>query len=45
MSGNISAKEIGQRCRRFRQLKGMSQQKLAEKVGTTAQNISKYENE
>ncbi len=43
MNENITPREIGQRCRRFRQLKEMSQQQLADRVGTTAQNISKYE--
>ncbi len=37
------ALEIGQRCRRMRQAQGISQQELADKLGTTAQNISKYE--
>lgn len=45
MNENITPREIGQRCRRFRQLKEMSQQQLADRVGTTAQNISKYEKE
>ena len=37
------AKECGLRCSRLRMAKGLSQQELAEKVFTTAQNISKYE--
>jgi transcriptional regulator with XRE-family HTH domain len=37
--------EVGQRCRRFRNVLGISQQKLADMVGTTPQNISKYEKE
>jgi transcriptional regulator with XRE-family HTH domain len=41
---NIStAIEIGQRCRKFRNALGLSQQALADKIGTTPQNISKYE--
>jgi transcriptional regulator with XRE-family HTH domain len=43
---NIStAIEIGQRCRKFRNALGLSQQALADKIGTTPQNISKYEKE
>jgi transcriptional regulator with XRE-family HTH domain len=43
---NIStAIEIGQRCRKFRNALGISQQGLADKIGTTPQNISKYEKE
>ena len=38
-----TAKEIGQRCRKFRNALGLSQQGLADKIGTTPQNISKYE--
>lgn len=37
------AMEIGQRCRRVRMAKGLSQQQLADLAETTAQNISKYE--
>lgn len=44
MEQNISrAKECGQRCRRIRQAKGISQQALADRLGTSPQNISKYE--
>lgn len=46
MEQNISrAKQCGQRCRRIRQAKGISQQALANRVHTTPQNISKYEKE
>lgn len=38
-----SAKEYGLRCRRFRQLRGMSQQQLADAIHMTPQAISKYE--
>jgi transcriptional regulator with XRE-family HTH domain/RNA binding exosome subunit len=38
-----TAIEIGQRCRKFRNALGLSQQGLADKIGTTPQNISKYE--
>ncbi len=37
------ASELGQRCKRVRMAKGMSQQDLADKSGTTPQNISKFE--
>lgn len=45
MDSNITAIEIGQRCRKFRQVLGLSQQALADRIGTTPQNISKYEKE
>ena len=45
MNNKSMAVEIGQRCRRFRNALGISQQKLADMVGTTPQNISKYEKE
>ena len=45
MDNKSMAVEIGQRCRRFRNALGISQQKLADMVGTTPQNISKYEKE
>ena len=41
MNNKSMAVEIGQRCRRFRNALGISQQKLADMVGTTPQNISK----
>jgi transcriptional regulator with XRE-family HTH domain len=34
---------IGQRVRAFRLQKGLSQQKLADQLGTTSQQIQKYE--
>lgn len=40
-----TAKKIGERCRKFRNALGVSQQALADQVGTTPQNISKYEKE
>ena len=40
-----TAKRIGERCRKFRNALGVSQQALADQVGTTPQNISKYEKE
>lgn len=40
-----TAIEIGKRCRKFRNALGISQQALADIVGTTPQNISKYEKE
>lgn len=43
MENNSVAKECGARCRRFRMAQNMSQQDLADKMYTTAQNISKYE--
>ena len=45
MENKSMALEVGQRCRRFRNALGISQQKLADMVGTTPQNISKYEKE
>lgn len=45
MSNNSKAKECGQRLRRIRMAKNMSQQELAERLFTTPQNISKYEKE
>lgn len=43
---NVStAMEIGKRCKKFRNALGISQQALADKIGTTPQNISKYEKE
>ena len=45
MDNKSMAVEIGQRCRRFRNALGISQHKLADMVGTTPQNISKYEKE
>lgn len=39
----LTAEELGKRLRLFRGLNGWSQQKLADLVGTTPQNISKYE--
>lgn len=45
MENKSIAIEIGQRCRRFRNVLGISQQKLADMIGTTPQNISKYEKE
>lgn len=45
MENKSMAIEIGQRCRRFRNVLGISQQKLADMIGTTPQNISKYEKE
>ena len=41
--GMNTALEIGQRCRRMRQVQGISQQDLAKKLNTTPQNISRYE--
>jgi transcriptional regulator with XRE-family HTH domain len=41
MENTSTAIEIGQRCRKFRNALGLSQQGLAEKIGTTPQNISK----
>lgn len=38
-----TAIEIGKRCRKFRNALGISQQALADIMGTTPQNISKYE--
>lgn len=35
--------EIGLRCKRLRMAKGMSQQELADRAGTTPQNVSKFE--
>jgi transcriptional regulator with XRE-family HTH domain len=43
MENTSTAIEIGQRCRKFRNALGLSQQGLADKIGTTPQNISKYE--
>lgn len=37
--------EIGTRCRRFRSTLGWTQKDLADAIGTTPQNISKYEKE
>lgn len=37
--------EFGNRCRQIRMAKGISQQVLADKIGTTPQNISKWERE
>lgn len=45
MENKSLALEVGQRCRRFRNALGVSQQKLADMIGTTPQNISKYEKE
>lgn len=45
MENKSIALEVGQRCRRFRNALGISQQKLADMIGTTPQNISKYEKE
>jgi transcriptional regulator with XRE-family HTH domain len=45
MENKSTAIEIGQRCRKFRNALGISQQGLADKIGTTPQNISKYEKE
>ncbi|MCR5676427.1 MAG: helix-turn-helix domain-containing protein [Agathobacter sp.] len=35
--------EFGNRCRQIRMAKGLSQQDLADKMGTTPQNVSKWE--
>jgi transcriptional regulator with XRE-family HTH domain len=36
--------EVGQRVRAFRLQKGLSQQKLADQLGITTQQVQKYEN-
>ncbi|SDJ31332.1 Helix-turn-helix [Lachnospiraceae bacterium G41] len=45
MDGKTTAKEIGTRIRKFRQLKGWSQKELGDKIGTSSAAISKYEKE
>ncbi len=45
MTDKVTAQEIGRRVRKFRQAKGWSQKELGEKIGTSGQNIHKYENE
>lgn len=45
MEKTSKAKEIGQRLRRFRQARNLSQQDIADKVPTSPQNISKFEKE
>ena len=45
MNNENYAKECGLRCRRIRMAKNWSQQKLADKMYTTPQNISKLEKE
>lgn len=40
---NSIAQELGQRCRRFRNALNISQQALADLIGTTPQNVSKLE--
>ena len=37
--------EYGNRCRQIRMAKGLSQEALAKKMSTTAQNVSKWERE
>ena len=45
MKNDSKAKDCGQRLRRVRMARNMSQQELANQLFTTAQNISKYEKE
>ena len=43
MEDNHVAKDVGQRLKRFRMAKGMSMQELADKIPTSAQNVSNWE--
>lgn len=43
MGNENRSSELGQRCRRIRMAKGFSQLELADRAGTTPQNISKFE--
>ena len=42
---DFTAKDLGARCRKFRDARGMSQEKLGEKIGVLGATISKYERE
>lgn len=44
MGNVVSSKEIGLKIKQLRQQAGLSQEKLAEMVGVTFQQIQKYEN-
>lgn len=44
MGNIVSSKEIGLKIKKLRQLAGLSQEKLAEQIGVTFQQVQKYEN-
>jgi transcriptional regulator with XRE-family HTH domain len=44
MGDMVSSKEIGLKIKQLRQQAGLSQEKLAEMVGVTFQQVQKYEN-
>lgn len=43
MADIVNSKELGNRIRKYRQNAGLSQEKLAEKVGVSSQQVQKYE--